>query len=131
LQRLILSQCAQFLSLSLKYTRLNDDQLRCFPRYLVNVDLSHCNACSARRLCKLLARCIQLQFLALNSCPAAAELFSCEELLGTACSGLQVLKHLELAHNLELDGNVNCMMSTFAHEDCGGMLRHVIPGRFF
>ena len=80
----------QFLSLSLKYTRLTDDQLRFFPRYLVNIDFSHCCACSARRLSKLLARCSQLQFLALNNCPAASAMFSSEHLLGAACAGFRV-----------------------------------------
>jgi hypothetical protein len=82
----------QFLSLSLKYTRLTDDQLRFFPRYLVNIDFSHCCACSARRLSKLLARCSQLQFLALNNCPAACAVFSSEHLLGAACAGFRVTR---------------------------------------
>jgi hypothetical protein len=105
---------------------LTDNQLRFFPRYLVHVDLSHCASCTARRLCKLLEHCNKLQFLALNSCPAAAALFCSEELLGAACAGLrvpcarsfsreftadellrQVLTHLELAHNMELDGDVS------------------------
>jgi hypothetical protein len=80
----------QFLSLSLKYTRLNNEQLRFFPRYLVNIDLSHCSAFTAPRLSKLLGHCKQLQFLALNSCPAAATLFCSEAMLDAACAGLQV-----------------------------------------
>ena len=116
----------QFLSLSLKYTRLNDDQLRFFPRYLINVDISHCTVFTAHRLSKLLAHCNRLQFLALNNCPAASALFSSEQLLGAACEGLQVrqnvafadaplitalppqvLSNLELANNADLDGNVS------------------------
>jgi hypothetical protein len=81
---------AQYLSLSLKYTRLTDDQLRFFPRYLVNLDLSHSSACSAHRLSKLLARCSQLQFLALNNCAAASAMFSSEHMLGAACAGFRV-----------------------------------------
>jgi hypothetical protein len=80
----------QYLSLSLKYTRLNDDQLRFFPRYLVNIDLSHCCSFTAHRLSKVLSHCNELQFLALNSCPAATALFCSEDLLGAACAGLQV-----------------------------------------
>jgi hypothetical protein len=107
---------------------LSDEQLRFFPRHLVSVDLSNCAAFTAHRLSKLLARCSQLQFLALNNCPAASALFSSEQLLAAACGGLQVpqsilfpvtpaplltalrpqfLSHLELAENANLDGNVS------------------------
>jgi hypothetical protein len=86
----------QFLSLSLKYTRLTDEQLRFFPRYLVNLDMSHCSALTSRRLSKLLARCRQLRFLALNSCPAAGAVFGSEQLLGSACEGMQVQRPTQL-----------------------------------
>lgn len=77
-------------------------------------------------------RCHQLQFLALNNCPAATTVFSSEDMLSNACEGMkvavgtrqymggqviqerpthsissQVLSHLELAGNTELDGNVS------------------------
>ena len=131
--RSLLSRCglltprspAQYLSLSLKYTRLTDDQLRFFPRYLVNLDLSHSSACSAHRLSKLIACCSQLQFLALNNCPARPEQLPCslrhvQQRAPVGCSlrwlhsrecadavRWQVLVHLELAGNMELDGNVS------------------------
>jgi hypothetical protein len=132
---------AQFLSLSLKYTRLTDEQLRFFPRYLVSIDLSHCSAFTAHRLSKLLACCRQLRSLGLNSCPAAGALFSSEALLGAACEGMQVrraqdqrrqrrahgvllqaLSHLDLAGNSELDGKVRRARHTIRRKLCRTML---------